>query len=315
MDTLERAGTRTAGRTATGTRTATRTAAESARTAEAAQSTRTAGSALAADGGHQRAALLGDLRRLGVLPGEVLLVQASLRALGPVAGGPATVVGALLEALGGPERGTLVAYTATPENSDTSRLAARLTAGLSPAELTAHRDRLRAAYRPDGPCSPTMGALSEQIRTTPGALRSAHPQTSFAALGRYAAEVTAGHELTSHLGESSPLGRLYGLAAKVLMVGVPLSRFTAFHLADLRQGDPPRRRYGCVAEVAGRTDWVSFEAPDLDDLHFGALGEQVRREAHGIRAGRLGDAHCLLVPIVEAVDVATRVLRGSLAPH
>ncbi|MFJ2867125.1 aminoglycoside N(3)-acetyltransferase [Kitasatospora sp. NPDC087314] len=233
----------------------------------------------------------------------VLHVQASLRALGPVAGGAAGVVDALLEVLG-PD-GTLVAYTATPENSATSRIHQTATAGLSPAEVTAYQSRMPLFDPATTPCSPTMGALSEEIRTRPGALRSRHPQTSWAALGRRAAEITAHHPLTSHLGPESPLGRLYDLDARVLMLGVPMARFTAFHLADLRQPDVRVREYRC----AGPDGWLTFQAPDLDDLHFAELGTRVLAAATGVTSTHLGTAGCRLVPVREAVDLATRLLR------
>ncbi|MEU9076583.1 aminoglycoside N(3)-acetyltransferase [Kitasatospora sp. NPDC004745] len=233
----------------------------------------------------------------------MLHVQASLRALGPVDGGADTVVDALLDVLG--DRGTLVAYTATPENSATSRIHKAATAGLSPAEVTAYQARM-PPFDPDAtPCSTTMGALSETVRTRPGALRSSHPQTSWAALGRHAREITHDHPLTSHLGPASPLGRLYDLDARVLMLGVPMSRFTAFHLADQRMPDVPLREYHC----AGPDGWITFKAPDLDDLHFGSLGERFLAEARQVTTGRIGGADCRLVPVREAVDLAEHLLR------
>ncbi|MFF2040126.1 aminoglycoside N(3)-acetyltransferase [Kitasatospora sp. NPDC058170] len=237
-------------------------------------------------------------------PGMVVHVQASLRALGPVPGGAATVVDALLHALDAPARGTLVAYTATPENSATSRIHAAATAGLSPSQVDAYRSGMPPFDPATTPCSPTMGALSEQIRTHRGARRSSHPQTSFAALGRLAREITRTHDLTSHLGPDSPLGRLYDLDARVVMIGVPMSRFTAFHLADQRMPDVPLREYRC----AGPQGWISFKAPDLDDLHFAELGSEVLREAVGVTERRIGGARCRLLSVREAVDVATGIL-------
>ncbi|MED7955386.1 aminoglycoside N(3)-acetyltransferase [Kitasatospora sp. NPDC058406] len=242
---------------------------------------------------------------LGVRPGGVLLVQASLRALGPVDGGAATVTDALLDALGGPSHGTLVAYTATPENSSTSRLHLAAVAGLTEAEAAAHRARMPRFDPATTPCSPTVGALSEEIRTRPGARRSAHPQTSFAALGARAEEIVRRHDLTSHLGPDSPLGRLYELDARVLMMGVPMSRFTAFHLADLRMPGVRLREYRC----SGPDGWVTFTAPDLDDLHFAELGAEVLSRAAGLTERRIGGADCRLVPVREAVDLAVEALR------
>ncbi|MFF2123227.1 aminoglycoside N(3)-acetyltransferase [Kitasatospora sp. NPDC058184] len=237
----------------------------------------------------------------------MLHVQASLRSLGPVPGGAAGVVEALLDALG-PD-GTLVAYTATPENSATSRIHQSATAGLSPAEVADYQARMPRFDPATTPASPSMGALSEAVRSWPGVLRSRHPQTSWAAVGRLAHEVTAHHPLTSHLGPESPLGRLYDLDARVLMLGVPMDRFTAFHLADLRMPDVTVREYRCV----GVDGWTTFRAPDLDDLHFGRLGAEVLRTARGVTTARIGTADCRLVPVREAVDLAEAVLRRGRA--
>ncbi|MEV7187126.1 AAC(3) family N-acetyltransferase [Kitasatospora sp. NPDC093102] len=235
----------------------------------------------------------------------MLHVQASLRALGPVPGGAAGVVEALLDVLG-PD-GTLVAYTATPENSATSRSHQTATAGLSPAEVADYQARMPRFDPATTPASPSMGALSEAIRTHSGAMRSGHPQTSWAAVGRLAREITERHPLTSHLGPESPLGRLYELDARVLMIGVPMDRLTAFHLADLRMPDVPVREYRCV----GPEGWTTFRAPDLDDVHFGPLGAEVLSTAHGITTARIGTADCRLVPVREAVDLAESILRSS----
>jgi aminoglycoside 3-N-acetyltransferase len=47
-----------------------------------------------------RERLVADLRNLGVAPGDLLFVHSSLRSVGPVAGGAASVVAALEEAIG-----------------------------------------------------------------------------------------------------------------------------------------------------------------------------------------------------------------------
>ncbi|MGW3043495.1 aminoglycoside N(3)-acetyltransferase [Kitasatospora sp. NPDC001159] len=250
------------------------------------------------------ATLAARFAELGVRAGMVLHVQASLRALGPVEGGADGVVGALREVLG--DDGTLVAYTATPENSSTSRIYQAAVAGLSPAEAGAYRARMPRFDPATTPASPTMGALSEAVRTCPGALRSGHPQTSWAAVGPLAGAITGRHPLTSHLGPDSPLGRLYDLDARVLMLGVPMARFTAFHLADLRQPGVRVREYRCVASDG----WTAFEAPDLDDVHFADLGTRVLAAATGVTTARIGTADCRLVPVREAVDLADRVLRS-----
>src|SRR5262245_38534860 len=109
-------------------------------------------------------------RSLGVRWGGVLMVHASLSGTGAA---PELVRAAL-----GPE-GTLIVPAFTPENSDTSRAYREAVAGLSEREAAEYREAM-PPFEPDATGCPTMGALAECVRSTPGAVRSAHPQTSVA---------------------------------------------------------------------------------------------------------------------------------------
>jgi aminoglycoside 3-N-acetyltransferase len=255
---------------------------------------------------HTAATLAADLVRLGLRPGRTLLVQASTRSIGAVQGGTGAIVRALREVLG--PQGTLVAYTATPENSATSRLHKERTRGMGVGELAGYWAAM-PGFDPDTtPVSPTVGRLSEEIRTTPGARRSTHPQTSFAAVGARAEAIVANHALGCHLGEDSPTARLYDADALALLIGVPLWCCTAYHLADYRARSMPDRPYGCwVMGADGVREWLEFEAADVDDQHFPVLGEVVREALAPVR-GTFGSAHCWLVPIKGAVDTATKWL-------
>ncbi|MDH6133965.1 aminoglycoside 3-N-acetyltransferase [Kitasatospora sp. MAA4] len=252
--------------------------------------------------------LAGQLRALGLSEDTgIVQVHASLRAVGPVAGGSAGVLAALRAALG--PQGTVTAFAATPENSETSRLDADVTRGLDEAELDAYRRAMPVFDPLTTPCSPTMGRLSEEIRTTPGAQRSSHPQTSFAAVGPMSAALLADHPLDCHLGECSPVGRLYKEGAWVLMLGAPLTRCTVFQLADYRTPGARTKSYGCKLRGAdGAPAWVRFEALHLDDRHFPQMLETTRAKLTEAREGRVGDADCVLLPVVQAVDTAAQWL-------
>ncbi|MFH9339679.1 AAC(3) family N-acetyltransferase, partial [Streptomyces globisporus] len=127
-----------------------------------------------------RARTAAALTALGVRPGDVLLVHASLRSLGAVAGGARGVLDAVRRAVG--PAGTVVVPAFTPENSDTSPHYRERVRGLDAGAVDAVRAAM-PAYDPALTPAPSMGALAETVRTTAGAERSAHPQTSFAALG------------------------------------------------------------------------------------------------------------------------------------
>ncbi|ROR42661.1 aminoglycoside N(3)-acetyltransferase [Kitasatospora cineracea] len=253
--------------------------------------------------------LAGQLRDLGVREGGTLLVQSSLRAVGPVAGGAHGVVKALLSALGA--RGTLVVYTATPENSRTSPHYREHTAGLTGAELAGYHDRMPAWDRRRTAASPAMGRLAEVVRQWPGALRSPHPQTSFAALGPAAAELTSVHPLDCHLGDDSPVGRMYRSGAQHLMLGAPMRHCTPLHLLEYWQPDRPEQLYTCVRRTEDARRVVEeFTATRLDDGHFEAMGAMLLRELPTLRRGPVGAAPSVLMPIREAVDLAANWYRN-----
>ncbi|NUK01764.1 AAC(3) family N-acetyltransferase [Streptomyces lunaelactis] len=256
---------------------------------------------------HSDRQLAGQLAGLGVEPDGVLIVHASLRTVGAVDGGPGAVVRALRQALG--PQGTLVVPSFTTENSDTSPSFRDRVRGLGEEERAAVRASMPPFDRASTP-APLMGALAETVRLSPGALRSGHPQTSFAALGPHAERIVADHSPDCHLGEESPLARLYELGAQVLLLGTGFDRCTAFHLGEYRVPSPPQRLYRCVVSGNGGREWWEYADVDLDDSDFAALGSGFERGASGgaVRKGRVGSAESRLLRIADAVDFAQRWL-------
>ncbi|GAA3477895.1 aminoglycoside N(3)-acetyltransferase [Streptomyces yanii] len=256
---------------------------------------------------HRRSRLAGQLSRLGVERSGVLLVHASMRAVGAVSGGAGAVIGALRDALG--EDGTLIVPSFTPENSDTSPQYRNRVRGLADHD----REAVRASMPPFDPATtaaPSMGRLAEAVRLTPGAARSSHPQTSFAALGPLAGKLLAHHRPDCHLGEDSPLARLYDVRAHVLLLGTGFDSCTAFHLGEYRVPTPPRRTYRCVVTTRGRRHWWEYEDVALDDSDFAALGAEFARTDNGaaVRSGPVGSATGRLFDFTDAVDFAARRL-------
>ncbi|WP_433395761.1 aminoglycoside N(3)-acetyltransferase [Streptomyces sp. CA-146814] len=254
--------------------------------------------------------LTAALSALGVHPGDVLLVHASLRAVGPVHGGPEAALAALRRAVG--RDGTVVVPSFTPENSDTSPHYRARVRGLDAAA----REAVRTAMEPFDPATtpaPSVGALAETVRTAAGAERSGHPQTSFAAIGPAAGKLLAGHRPDCHLGEDSPLARLYEADARILLLGTGYATCTAFHLGEYRRPGPPLRTYRCVVTLRGVRQWWAYEDVALDDGDFAALGAAFEEAAGpgGVRTGLLGSAPCRLLRLRAAVDFAT----GWLTDH
>jgi aminoglycoside 3-N-acetyltransferase len=254
-------------------------------------------------GGYDCQELIAGLRALGVAPGRDLLVHSSLRAVGAVAGGAATVLRAVEAAAG--REATIVVPTQTTWNSRSSPSFRAAMDGLDPGELE-HYLASMPGFDPLTTPSFGMGVFAEHVRTSARARRSSHPQTSFAALGPGAAQCTADHLLECHLGESSPLGWLARRDAMILLLGVGYAACTAFHLAEYRlPGNRPRRAYHCRVREDDVWRECEFWDVDLDDSDFAALGARMD-DAGFVRHGRVGSAESRLIPIRCAVEFALR---------
>lgn len=251
--------------------------------------------------------LAADLRSLGLRRGQDLLIHCSLRRMGQLDGGAATLLTAIRDAAG--RRATLVVPTQTAGNSFSSAAFRAATADLSPERYAAYVAAM-PGFDPASTPSAGMGAFAEHVRTRSGARRSGHPQSSFAATGPRARACTRVHDLDCHLGNQSPLGWLYGADAAILLLGVGYSACTAFHLAEYRlPGKPPLRSYRCFVSEGGMRAERKFTDIDLDDSDFALLGADLEAAAAsddsaGLRRGLVGAAECRLVPMRLAVDFA-----------
>jgi aminoglycoside 3-N-acetyltransferase len=244
-----------------------------------------------------RDSVAAQLRLLGVESGEILLAHSSLSSLGWVNGGAVAVVQGILDALG--PRGTLVVPTQTGDQSDPAVWGNPPV----PEEWWGH---IRATMPPYDPLiTPTrgVGVVPETLRTWPGALRSAHPQTSFAAVGPHAREITEGHAPDCRLGERSPLARLEKLGARVLLLGAGYDACTSFHLAEYRI-PAPRVDVGRPAPGGG---WETVVEVSVTSDRFDELGHDFERD-RPVLSGKVGAAEARLFPVADAVAYAERWL-------
>jgi len=269
------------------------------------------GAAAPGDLGSPDATMTGDdiaseLLTLGLARGMTVLVHASLRSIGWVDGGAEAVVAALRQVLW-PD-GTLVVPTPTAENSDTSRDHLTRIAGMTFHQVLDYRRAMPPFDRVATPAG--SGQIAEAARTTPGAIRSAHPQSSFAAIGPLARPLMKRHLVSCHLGEDSPLGKLYQANACILLLGVGYASCTALHLAEYRyQEEPPRRSYRCVARHRGEAQWRKYTDVVLDDSDFTDIGVALDEEIT-CKRGYIGKAECRLMLLRDVVDSAAEWMRA-----
>lgn len=243
-----------------------------------------------------RDTVIAQVRDLGVRPGDALLVHTSLSSLGWVCGGPVAVVQGLLDAVG--EDGTLVVPAQSGDLSDPAEWG-------NPPVPAEWWETIRATMPPYDPrLTPArgVGVVPETVRTWPGARRSAHPQTSFAAVGRRAAELTAGHATDCRLGERSPLARLEAAGAQVLLLGAGWDSCTAFHLAEYRVESPL-----VTVGRPGPGGWEEVTEVSITSDRFDELGHDFERD-RPVARGTVGAAPARLFPLADAVAYAERWL-------
>ncbi|MEO6395756.1 MAG: aminoglycoside 3-N-acetyltransferase [Devosia sp.] len=251
-----------------------------------------------------RQSLAADFATIGLKAGDAVLAHAALRRIGPIVGGPDMVVAAMLDTLG--TEGTILAYTDWLGADDLD----------DPA--------LRPHFPPFDPKSSRgareNGFFPEMLRTTPGALRSASPGASCAALGAQAEWFVADHAMDYGYGPHSPFGKLVEAGGKVLMLGAPLDTMTLLHHAEHLAVFAPKRiiRYEAPILVGGRTVWRKFEEFDtaevphgLADDYFATIVEDFLATGKG-RRSTIGAAPSVLVDAKQIVPFAIRWIEAAL---
>lgn len=148
--------------------------------------------------------------RLGVQPGDTMMLHSSLKSLGRMDGGTDGVIDAVMRALG--PAGHVVVPTHTlcySANSD-----------------------VREPY--DRQTTPSMtGTITEALRLRPGAARSEHPTHSVAALGPRADWLVSGHRPDgTTFSIDGPHGRYVRLNATIVFLGTTLASNTTYHAVE-----------------------------------------------------------------------------------
>jgi len=232
-----------------------------------------------------KSSLVADLRNIGISAGDVVMVHAAVRKLGPIVGGVTTLVQSLLDAVG--IDGTLVAYVDWEPGFE-PYVVDPILAG----DIPAFDKRIARSAR-------DYGIFPEVVRTWPGAIRSDNPDAGVAAIGARSAWLCANHALSYGYGEGSPFAKLVAIDAKILMLGAPLDTITllhhAEHMADLT--GKHLKRYRRKVLIEGEARWVAVEEFDSSDPvvdgmaedHFAQIAVAALRGGAG-RRGSLGAA-------------------------
>jgi aminoglycoside 3-N-acetyltransferase len=247
-----------------------------------------------------RADVARDMRALGLRAGDSVLVHSAMSRIGNVSGGAAAVVDAFLEVLG--PRGTIAVPTFPFKGS-----------------MLAH---VRSDPDFDVDETPSlMGAITEEVRTRPGALRSLEPTHPVAALGPRAAFLVEDHvNCEGSCDAHSPLYRLAlpdatsDAQSYVLLLGVDFRNCTLLHTAE-EVARVPFIDFETRFRMRGRTRRAAYALSVYCHstplrANFPAI-EPTLLERGRLTIGRVGSAECRLARATDILELALERLAAD----
>ena len=263
---------------------------------------------------HTRADLSADLSALGVAAGDVVMVHASLRAVGDVAGGPDQVHLAIKDVV--TDRGTMLMYTSCPDYVDDVGRGC-----LTPQQEAEVLDKLPAFDPYTARSSRGNGALVELFRTYPGTKVNPHP-ARFAVWGKHADHLISTQPWDYAFGHGSLLERFVELGGKILLLGSDHDQVTFLHYAEHIVDIPDKRvvRFKVPVLDGGVRVWREMAEFDTSrgvhanwserffaDVVDGFLSETSNR------GGRVGNAESYLMPARALLDYSLSEMRAVAA--
>jgi aminoglycoside 3-N-acetyltransferase len=260
---------------------------------------------------HSRRSLAADFRDLGVRPGDVIMLHASVRAVGEIAGGPDEIHLALKDAL--TQSGTLMMYASCPRYVDEVGRG-----NLTAAEEADVLEKLPAFDAETARAARDNGALVELFRTFPGSRVNRHP-VRFVAWGRHAGHLFSEQPWDFAFGRGSALERFMALDGRIMHLGSDHDATTFLHYVEHLVDFPDKRiaRFKVpVIENGGRV-WKDMSEVDTSDegahdrwpaRFFAAITDGYLEET-GNHGGRVGTARAHLFSARGLFAYAAGVMR------
>jgi aminoglycoside 3-N-acetyltransferase len=262
-----------------------------------------------------RSELADDFRKLGVSPGDTVMLHASVRAVGAVAGGPDQIHLALKDAL--TEDGTLIMYASCPQHYDEVGRG-NLTAAMEHdvlAKLPAFDPLTARAQRENG-------TLVEFFRSYPGSLVNAHV-ARFVVWGRHAQYLISHQPWDFAVGSGSALERLVTLGGRILLLGCDHDSVTFLHYAEHVADIPGKRvaRYRVAGQEDGHVVWREMKEfdtsgqgahPHWPPRFFARVVDTYLAQTNN-RGGNVGGARSFLLSAHGLLDFSLGVMKAIAA--
>ncbi|MGA8433046.1 MAG: AAC(3) family N-acetyltransferase [Candidatus Sulfotelmatobacter sp.] len=193
--------------------------------------------------------LADDFRNLGIRTGDTVMLHASVRAVGEVAGGPDAIHLALKSAL--TPDGTLMMYASCPRYYDEVGRGS-----LTTAQEREIREKLPAFDPLTARSARDNGALVEFLRTYPDSRVNPHV-ARFVFWGKQAEHLMSIQPWNYAFGSDSPLERFLLLDGKIVLLGSDHDAVTFLHYVEHIAEIPGKRiaRYEVPVIENGRRTW------------------------------------------------------------
>jgi aminoglycoside 3-N-acetyltransferase len=263
---------------------------------------------------YSRQELAEGFRRLGIASGSTVMVHASVRAVGEIAGGPDQIHLALKDAV--TDDGTLLMYASCPRYYDEIGRG-----NLSAAEERELFDKLPAFDPLTARAERDNGTLVEFLRSYPGSLVNSHV-ARFVVWGRHARHLISRQPWHYAFGHDSALDRFVELGGKILLLGCDHDNVTFLHYAEHIVDIPDKRvaRFKVPIAENGTRVWRDMEEFDTaDGAHANWPDRFFARlvDTHLTRTknsgGRVGNARCFLLDARELLEFTLPVMKAVAA--
>jgi aminoglycoside 3-N-acetyltransferase len=258
---------------------------------------------------HSRQQLAASFRSLGIARDDVVMVHASVRAVGQVAGGPDEIHLALKDALA---EGTLLMYAGCPRYVDEVGRG-----NLSRSEEAEILEKLPPFDADTARSARDHGILVELLRTYPGSRVNRHV-ARFVGWGRQVDYLFSVQPWDYAFGHDSALDRLVDLDGKILLLGCDHDNVTFLHyvehVADI--ADKRVARFKVPVAENGSRVWRDMEEFDTSgagvhanwpERFFARLVDGHLATAQN-RGGLVGDSSCYLVSARDLLRFARPVM-------
>jgi aminoglycoside 3-N-acetyltransferase len=261
-----------------------------------------------------RAHLVADLRALGLAPGDLVMVHASVRSIGPVLGGPDEIHQAVVDAIS--PGGTMVMLIGAPNGFDDVGRGI-----LSPEEEAQILEHMPMFDKTATRANRDNGTLAEFFRSWPGTVMSDSVAVRLGARGARADWFVADHPNDWPFGRGTPFEKLPAAGGKLLLLGSDPDQVTLLHYAESIAGFPGKivRDFTVPLMQDGRRVWLKCREynsstgahKNWSPRQFGEITEAFIARHAGTSAcarGKVGNSDGVLIAARPFIDFAVAMM-------